>query len=108
MSEPCCRHEHVRPCGPVPGAPPDEPVCACGCSGYDERCGGAAWWMGGEFETAMERLGVHGLQPWQLLLMETVLCPFYVGVHVNPSRQGGMRVVYDLTKEVLIEKGKRL
>jgi hypothetical protein len=46
----CCDWQHVRPCGPVPGNPkPDEagyePICACGCSGYDERCGGGEWWL---------------------------------------------------------------
>ncbi len=49
-TKPCCDHDHVRPCGPVPGNPPKdepgyEPICACGCSGYDERCGdGGEWW----------------------------------------------------------------
>jgi hypothetical protein len=33
----CCKWDHVRPCAEIPGY--DEPVCACGCSGYDERCG---------------------------------------------------------------------
>jgi hypothetical protein len=46
----CCNWDHVRPCGPVPGnVMPDgeryEPICACGCSGYDERCGGGEWWL---------------------------------------------------------------
>lgn len=39
----CCNWDHVRPCGPgsdlFPGMPDDEPICACGCTGYDERCG---------------------------------------------------------------------
>lgn len=25
-----------------------EPICACGCSGYDERCGGGEWWLPAE------------------------------------------------------------
>lgn len=45
MTEPCCKWDHVRPCGPVPGAEETgEPLCACGCSGFDERCGGGEWW----------------------------------------------------------------
>jgi hypothetical protein len=42
----CCDHVHVRPCGLVPGNEvAQEPICACGCSGYDERCGGSEWWL---------------------------------------------------------------
>lgn len=45
----CCNWNHVRRCGPVPGNPLKdqpgyEPICACGCSGYDERCGETEWW----------------------------------------------------------------
>ena len=44
----CCDHVHVRPCGLVPGNEvAQESICACGCSGYDERCGGSEWWLGG-------------------------------------------------------------
>lgn len=34
----CCKWDHVRPCGPIEGDD-IEPICACGCTGYDERCG---------------------------------------------------------------------
>jgi hypothetical protein len=33
--EPCCKWNHVRPCGPTA----DPAYCACGCTGFDERCG---------------------------------------------------------------------
>ena len=39
MTDPCCNWDHVRDCGKIPGVPDGEPICACGCSGYDERCG---------------------------------------------------------------------
>lgn len=45
--KPCCNWDHVRPCGPAThlGVPSNEPLCACGCSGYDDRCGGDEWWI---------------------------------------------------------------
>jgi hypothetical protein len=68
----CCDWDHVRPCGPVPGNKDKsgeevEPICACGCSGYDERCGGGAWWLPEAVERA-EGLTVaeveEALRPW--------------------------------------------
>lgn len=54
----CCRWNHVRPCGPVPGNEDGgEPICACGCSGYDERCGGGEWWLPMESMEACLALG---------------------------------------------------
>lgn len=53
----CCKWDHVRPCGPVLGNPIDgEPICACGCSGYDERCGGYEWWLPFTAESTVSEL----------------------------------------------------
>lgn len=41
----CCNWDHVRPCGRVPLNTDEEPICICGCSAFDDRCGESEWWL---------------------------------------------------------------